>query len=160
MKTAFKPLETKESKILILGAMPDRRTLAMQQYYGQAGNQFWKIMFILFNKPFTSNYSRRVELLQQNNIALWDVLSHCEIKNTEDGNIIKEVPNSFKSFYKTHPNIKTVIFTSVMAEKFYYKYVGKSAKRDYLLFPSPSGSNTWQNFHQKLKHWKTILDYL
>ena len=101
----------------------------LQQYYGEAGNQFWKIMFILFKVPFTSNYSRRVELLQQNNIALWDVLSHCVSENSEDEYIIKEIPNNFKSFYKTHPNIKTVIFTSVMAEKFYYKYAGKSAKK-------------------------------
>src|SRR5688500_9404170 len=102
MKTAFTPIGNQDSEILILGTMPGERSLKLQQYYGHAGNQFWKIMFALFEEPFTTNYELRTILLLKNKIALWDVLSYCEGKGSSDTNIEKEIPNDFPSFYKLH----------------------------------------------------------
>lgn len=66
------------SKVLILGTMPGVRSLQLQQYYGHSGNHFWRLLFALFNQPFSTDYQARVNLLLQHKIALWDVLSHCE----------------------------------------------------------------------------------
>ena len=160
MKTAFKPIGSKDSKILILGTMPGDRSLRLQQYYGHAGNQFWKIMFSLFERPFSQDYNQRIDLLLKNKIALWDVLSHCERKGSADTGIEKEVPNDFASFYKSHQNIKHVFLTSKKAEKFYDKHIGKNSSRNYYLLPSPSRANTWKTFDTKLNEWKQILKVL
>lgn len=160
MKKAFEPIETKDSKILILGTMPGERSLRLQQYYGHAGNHFWKIMFALLNEPFTDNYTKRVQLLQEKKIAVWDVLSHCEGNGSADSNIKNEKANDFKSFYKKHPDIKRVFFASKKAEHFYDKYVGKNKEKIYSLLPSTSRANTWKSFDQKLEHWKEILNHL
>ena len=160
MKTAFKPIENKDSKILILGTMPGERSIKLQQYYGHAGNHFWKIMFSLFNQTFTDDYDKRVLLLQQNKIALWDVLSHCEGVGSADSNIRNEKANDFKSFYENHPAIKYIFFASKKAEALYDKYVSKGKERNYFLLPSPSRANTWKSLDDKLEHWKTILNYL
>lgn len=84
LKTAFKPIVNENSKILILGTMPGERSIKLQQYYGHGRNQFWKIIFELFNEPFTKDYNKRTELLLRKKIALWDVISHCESKGSSD----------------------------------------------------------------------------
>jgi hypoxanthine-DNA glycosylase len=160
MKAAFKPIEDNTSKILILGTMPGERSIRLQQYYGHAGNQFWKIMFNLLNVAFTDDYNKRIELLLKSRIALWDVLSHCDGAGSSDSNIKNEIPNDFRVFYKSHPGIKNVFLTSKKAEKFYNKYVGKDEQRRYHLLPSPSRANTWKTFEMKVKEWEIILQSL
>jgi hypoxanthine-DNA glycosylase len=160
MKTAFPPIENEKSKILILGTMPGERSIILQQYYGHAGNQFWKIIFTLFKKPFSTDYSEKTKLLVDNGIALWDVLSHCEREGAADSKIKKEIPNDFASFYQSHPDIRNVFLTSKKAEAFYDKYIGKKTERNYYLLPSPSRANTWKTFEQKLDEWSIILKFL
>jgi len=60
MKAAFAPIESKDSKVLILGTMPGERSIEINQYYGHKGNQFWKLMFDIFNQPFTFSQCRNV----------------------------------------------------------------------------------------------------
>ena len=81
-KIAFSPIVNNDSQILILGTMPGDRSLQLQQYYGHAGNHFWKILFTLFNRPFTKDYEVRTQLLLDHGIALWDVLRACECETS------------------------------------------------------------------------------
>ena len=155
-KIAFPPIVNNDSQILILGTMPGDRSLQLQQYYGHAGNHFWKILFTLFNMPFTKDYEVRRQLLIDHGIALWDVLRACECEGSSDNNIKNEVPNDFQSFYSTYPAIKHVFFASKKAEAFYDKYVGKDPGKEYKTLPSPSSANTWSTLEQKVEVWKQI----
>jgi hypoxanthine-DNA glycosylase len=157
MKTAFAPIESKESRVLILGTMPGERSIQLNQYYGHKGNQFWKLMFDIFECPFTDNYADRINLLTKNKIALWDVLSHCEREGSADSKIKNEIPNDFRLFYKLHPNIKHVFFASKGAEKLYNKHVKQFAEHNYHILPSPSGAHASKTYYAKLNEWKIIL---
>jgi hypoxanthine-DNA glycosylase len=160
MKTAFAPIESKDSTMLILGTMPGERSIEINQYYGHNGNQFWKLMFDVFNQPFTDNYTDRIALLTKNKIALWDVLSHCEREGSADSKIKNAIPNNFKLFYKKHPNIKHVFFASKEAEKLYKKHVGQFVEHNFYVLPSPSGANASKTYAAKLNEWKEILRVL
>lgn len=157
MKTAFKPISDSDSKILMLGTMPSEKSLAVQQYYAHPQNQFWKLIFTVFDWPFSKDYEDREAFLLSRHIALWDVLSKCEREGSSDNNIKNELANDFSSFYQSHPLIKNVFFTSKQAEKYYLKYVGKSENLQYHVLPSPSPANTWKSFDEKLDEWKVIL---
>jgi TDG/mug DNA glycosylase family protein len=160
MKTAFAPVIHSKCKILILGTMPGVRSLELQQYYGHTGNQFWKILFALFDEPFSTDYEKRIDLVQRKHIALWDVLSHCEGEGSADTAIRNEIPNDFKTFYGTHPPIQHVFFTSRKAEKFYKKHVGMSSSKSYCLLPSPSGAYASMPLEKKVEKWSVILKLL
>jgi len=159
-KTAFAPIANENSTILILGTMPGERSLALQQYYGHAGNHFWKIMYSLLEKPFSKEYEDRMNLLLVNKVALWDVLEYCESKGSADSAISNEKANDFNSFYRKYPKIKHVFFSSKKAEEFYYKFVGKKDSINYDVLPSPSSANTWRTFEEKLLDWKLILKHI
>lgn len=160
MKQAFPPLVNQNSKILILGTMPGEKSLELQEYYGNKGNRFWKLLFTLFNRPLPKEYIEKKQLLEENNIALWDVLAYCERTGSLDSNIKNEKANDFESFYKQYPNIKHVFFSSKNASNFYDKYVGRKKDLQYSILPSPSGANASKSFLQKLEEWEAILEAL
>lgn len=157
MKRAFPPIADSDSTILILGTMPGEKSLELQEYYGNRGNQFWKLLYTILGKEFSLNYEDRKRLLKDNKIALWDVLAFCEREGSLDSNIKNEVPNDFEEFYSGHPQIKKVFFSSKNAEKYYDKYVGRKDNLTYNTLPSSSGANATLSFSQKLEIWKNIL---
>lgn len=154
MKKAFEPVIDDNSKILILGTMPGEKSLELQQYYGNRGNHFWKIIFEMFNLPFSTDYIERIRLLKEKGIALWDVLQYCDREGSLDSNIKNELPNNFEVFYTEYPNIKAVLFSSKNAMKYYDRYVGRKPYIKYYVLPSPSGANATKSFIQKLEEWK------
>jgi hypoxanthine-DNA glycosylase len=157
LKTAFPPITAKTSRVLILGTMPGERSLKLQQYYGHSGNHFWKILFALFDRPFTTDYQQRIQLLLDHDIALWDVLSHCEGAGSADTQIKNEVANDFAAFYAQYPRIKHVFFDSAHAEKFYDRHVGRSSDKTYVRIPSPSGAYASKSLAQKIEEWKQVV---
>lgn len=160
VKIAFPPIVDSSSTVLLLGTMPGDRSLSLQQYYGHAGNHFWKLIYTLFNQPVHPNYESRKQFLLDHGIALWDVLASCTCEGSLDSNIKNEVVNDFAAFYKEHPAIKHVFFDSKKAQQFYLKYVKKSEDKIYHFLPSPSGANASKTFAQKLDAWKELLPYV
>ncbi|MDR1883827.1 MAG: DNA-deoxyinosine glycosylase [Prevotella sp.] len=157
-KIAFKPIAGEKSRILILGTMPSEESLRKQERYGHKSNQFWKIIFTLFDKPLPDNYAEKNALLEQNNIAIWDVLESCEGTGSLDSNIKNEKPNDFKKFYKKCPQIKHVFFTARKAEEFYRKYVGFDPDRIFITLPSPSPANARMTLAEKIEKWQILVD--
>lgn len=160
MKQAFPPLVNQNSKILILGTMPGEKSLELQEYYGNKGNSFWKLLFTLFDQPLPATYAEKKQLLEENDIALWDVLAYCERTGSLDSNIKNEKANDFEAFYKKYPVIKHVFFSSKNASNFYDKYVGRKKNIHYTILPSPSGANASKSFMQKLEEWEAIMEAL
>lgn len=134
--------------------MPGEKSLELQEYYGNRGNQFWKLMFIILGGEFSLDYKEKKKLLRNNRIAVWDVLEGCERIGSLDSNIKNEKPNDFESFYKKYPNIKHVFFSSKNAVVFYNRYVGRREDISFETLPSPSGANASMKFSDKLRVWE------
>ena len=58
--------------------MPGEKSLEIQEYYGNRGNQFWKLLFTMFGRELSHDYEEKKQLLLEHNIAVWDVLECCE----------------------------------------------------------------------------------
>lgn len=157
-KIAFEPIVDEHSTTLILGTMPGDESLRRNQYYGHKSNQFWKILFALFNRPLSHSYIDRINLLLDNGIALWDVLHSCECEGSADSSIKKEETNNFKGFFEQYPNIKKVFFDSKKAQEFYIKHIGLDQDKEYFLLPSPSPANARISLSEKIEKWSIILE--
>lgn len=157
-KIAFDPIVDKNSTLLILGTMPGDKSLRKNEYYGHKSNQFWKILFTLFDKPLSNNYIDRVNLLLEQRIALWDVLHSCECEGSADTSIREEEANDFDLFFKQYPTIKTIFFDSKKAQELYIKHIGLDQDKQYFLLPSPSSANARIPFTEKVEKWKAILE--
>lgn len=152
---SFPPIVDEHSEILILGSVPGLKSLEMQQYYAHPQNQFWKIMFHLFDKDFSLDYQKRIALLKDNKIALWDVIESCERKGSLDTEIKNELDNNIPQLIENHPNIKTIYCNGQKSYKNLVKMLGKDFKIPIVVLPSTSPLHTVK-FEEKFERWKGI----
>lgn len=156
IKYSFPPISNADAKVLILGTMPGAKSLALNQYYGHPQNAFWKIMFTLFDTPYSKEYEERKNLLLNNHIAVWDVLEACLREGSLDSAIQEEVPNDIESFLKLHPNIRHIFFNGQKAAAFFKKYIKLEQEYYLTTLPSTSPANAGKTFENKLKEWSNI----
>ena len=155
---SFPPIANKNAKILILGTMPGKKSLELQEYYGYKYNVFWKILFNLLNSDFSEDYNTKKKLLIDNNIALWDSLQFCFRKGSADADIKDEIPNDFETFFKEHPTVTHVYFNGTASMNYYKKYVKYSNHLTFYGLPSTSPANARMSFEEKLNKWRVIID--
>lgn len=157
---SFEPVCDKNSRILILGTMPSRASLAAGMYYSHPRNAFWKIMSDLTgDNPGTSNDDRR-DFLMRHGVALWDTLSLCERKGSLDSNICHEKPNSVAELIGSLPDIVAVFLNGGAALKYYKRYHAAKIALPYILLPSTSPANARGGYIRKVDAWRGVSKFL
>lgn len=159
----FEPAANPDAKILILGSMPGRESLAANQYYAHKRNAFWKIMADLFGFERDAPYEVRLDALKAARIALWDVLQSCTRVGSLDAKIDPGsiTVNDFPGFFRTHPQIRAVLFNGATAESTYRRYVLPAVAGipvGYRRLPSTSPAHAALSYEQKLRLWQAALD--
>jgi len=161
---SFPPIASPTARILILGSMPGKKSLEMNQYYAHPQNLFWQFMAEIFGFEQNLDYRQRTSKLIQHDIALWDVLQHCHRQGSLDSDIENDsmVPNDFATFFSEHSAIRNVFFNGKKAEQVFNKNVLPKIKKQYpsLRFhglPSTSPANAAIPRNRKLSDWQKIL---
>jgi TDG/mug DNA glycosylase family protein len=122
---SFPPIANAKARVLILGSMPGKASLAARQYYAHAQNLFWRILGEVTGAAPSLPYAARVRALKSSGIALWDVLESCSREGSLDSAIDDATinVNDFVSFYRAHPRIAQVFFNGAKAEACYRRHV-------------------------------------
>jgi hypoxanthine-DNA glycosylase len=151
------PIIDRNSRFLILGTFPSVISLEKQEYYANPANQFWKIMFKIWNTPFTEDYEKRLQLLARYNIALWDVLSQCERSGSSDNKIRNERPNDLKALIRQYPNLTHLLFNGNKPLEFFVKHkLTEGRLVPVPSFPSTSPANTHRSLEEKTERWSAL----
>lgn len=83
----FPPYYNKDSRVLILGSFPSVRSREVNFYYGHKQNRFWQVLSDIFCEPLPIDTEEKKELLRRHNIALWDMVTECDIVGSMDKDI-------------------------------------------------------------------------
>lgn len=161
MPCSFEPIINKNSEILILGTMPSTISLEEDKYYANTNNQFWDIIYSIFNSKIHNDYKQRCEFLLDNKIALWDVLKYADREGNLDNAIKNEKPNDISELLKEFTNIRTIIFNGSAAERYFKKYFRflytyKKCLRVSSSSPTP-GKNV-KSISEKKLEWKIVIN--
>jgi hypoxanthine-DNA glycosylase len=150
--------------VLVLGTLPGPESLRQRQYYAQSRNAFWRILGELVGAAPELPYSRRLEVLIEHRIALWDVCAAAERVGALDAAIrpASVVPNDFAGFFWEHPAIELVCFNGQTAASLYRRLVmpelpAQFAAIEQRLLPSTSPANAAMAFERKLERWQTAM---
>jgi hypoxanthine-DNA glycosylase len=155
---SFPPVVNADAEILILGTMPGAMSLAKYEYYAHRQNAFWKIMYTVFaDGNIPEVFPEKVALLQRNNIALWDVLAHCERKGSLDSNIKNQEENDILGLLSDYPKIKKILFNGKESHRFFLKKFGPISAINLEVMPSTSPAYTMK-FEEKLAIWRVALE--
>lgn len=165
LSVGFAPIAAADARVLILGSLPGRTSLAMQQYYAQPHNAFWKIMGRIFGATQDLPYERRLELLRANRVAVWDVLAAGERVGSLDSAIVHSsaVINDFRGFFAKHSDIRSICFNGGTAAALYRRRVlpglpMRAAALHTAVLPSTSPAHAARTFAQKLELWSAALE--
>lgn len=159
---SFAPVADEHSKILILGSMPGKKSLEMQQYYAYPQNRFWKLVAYLLKSAAPVDYAEKIALLKRSNIALWDVLAYCEREGSLDSDIKNEVPNDIAGLLQVYPQIKAVFCNGGKAGTAFKKYFAQKLPKDLPVYylHSTSPANARMRLEDLAEEWQVILKYL
>ena len=83
-KFGFAPIFDKDSKLLILGSFPSVKSREIDFYYGNKQNKFWKTICGYFEEEIPESVEGKKAFLKRRKIALWDMVSSCEIQGSQD----------------------------------------------------------------------------
>ncbi|MCX7614451.1 MAG: DNA-deoxyinosine glycosylase [Clostridiales bacterium] len=158
----FLPVVDDRCKVLVLGSFPSTESLRKQEYYAHKSNSFWKIIFALFEEPYSLDYDHKKAFLLRNHIALWDVVYSHEGFGSADKDIKNPVMNDFSLFFKQFGGISHIFFNGGASEEMFSKLVPKEYKTDIpkTRLYSTSPANARYSFEEKLKNWSQLKESL
>ncbi|MDR0324729.1 MAG: DNA-deoxyinosine glycosylase [Oscillospiraceae bacterium] len=152
---AFPPLVGEKPKILILGTFPSPLSREKGEYYGNPRNQFWRLLFGVFDMDFAEpDYEAKKAVLFTNSIALWDVAASCEADGALDTDLRNIIYNTALPEFIMEHGIRKVLFNGNNAYIFYKRGIG-AVERNVL--PSSSPANARMCFEEKLRLWREGL---
>lgn len=86
-KYGFEPVYNTDSRLLILGSFPSVKSRKVEFYYGNKQNRFWKMICEFFREQVPEQTERKKDFLLRRNIALWDIVTECEVEGSKDASI-------------------------------------------------------------------------
>lgn len=155
----LEPVKDKESKILILGSFPSVKSREAGFYYMNKNNRFYKVLSKLLNEEFYhTNIEHKIYLLNKHHIALYDVVTSCFIKKSEDSSI-KVLSYLDLELILNSTKIIAIFFNENKAfELFCQKF--KNCHLPLYLLPSTSSANCKLGLEELTQKWEIITNFI
>jgi len=156
------PIIDNNARILILGPIPSTESLRKSEYYANPRNQFWRVIFSIFDAVLETSYMAKTSFLKGKRIALWDVIRSCDREGSSDSKITKVCVNDFTYLLATYPNVKHLCFNGQKAFNTFQKEVILNTPSQITLtvLPSSSPANARMSVEAKIRKWAIIKTFL
>ncbi len=135
----FEPFFDRESRVLILGSFPSVKSREQSFYYGHPQNAFWRILSTFFGEDKPSDVEEKKAFLLRNKVALWDIVTECEIVGSRD-ETIKNYKVANLSEVLQNSSVSCIIINGGRAFTIFEKHYG-GIGLPYLKLPSTSPAN-------------------
>ena len=156
VKHPFPPLYDENSQILILGSFPSVKSREVKFFYGHPQNRFWKVVADVFDEKIPETIEDKKSLILKNHLALWDVISECEITGSSDASIKNAKANDISKILKDS-SIKKIIVNGKTAERLYIKYIEPVTGIKAVVMPSTSPANAAWSLDRLIEAWADEL---
>jgi hypoxanthine-DNA glycosylase len=151
------PLVASGTRVLVLGSFPGAASLASQQYYGHAQNQFWKILRALWpdgaDEP--ADYASRVTWMLSKGLGVWDVYAACEREGSLDSHIRQPVRNDLAALVQRCPQLEAIAHNG--GESYKHARHSQALGLPVYRLPSTSPANASISFERKLLAWREVF---
>lgn len=109
-------------------------------YYGNRQNRFWKILCGFFGEAVPESTEEKIALLLRHYVALWDIVTECEIEGSSDASIKNYKVAELDKVLSVSP-IELIILNGGKSFEIFKKFYGEIAV-PYIKLPSTSPANT------------------
>jgi hypoxanthine-DNA glycosylase len=159
---SFAPLWSPAARILVLGSMPGRASLAAAEYYAHPRNLFWPLVGTALGIDPSTPYPERCAGLVARGLALWDVCRSCERPGSLDAAIREVEPNDLAGLVARLPELRAVACNGQKAHELLHRHLLRPRPdalggRPVLRLPSTSPANASVPAADKVRAWRRAL---
>lgn len=158
LQHVFEPVFDRNSRILILGTFPSVKSRENQFFYGHPQNRFWKVLAAVQEDEVPQTIQEKKNFLLRHHIAVWDVISQCDIIGSSDSSIKNVVPADLSVILK-HAPIRKIYANGGKAYELYCRYSLPVTGKTCIKLPSTSPANAAFNLEKLILYWKRIAEF-
>ncbi len=155
IKHTFEPVYDDNSEILILGSLPSVKSREQGFYYGHPRNRFWQVISNILKCDEPKTIPEKKEMLLAGHIAIWDVISECDIKGSSDSSIKNVIPADI-DYLLTRTSISRIFANGNTAGRLYRKYVQEKTGMEIVMLPSTSPANAAYSLEKLVEEWSKL----
>ena len=147
------PVFDETSEILILGSFPSVKSREEAFFYAHPRNRFWTVLAAVFQEETPQTVAQKKELLRRRHVALWDVLSACDVSGSADASIRNAVPNDIGIILRA-VQIEKIFLNGQTAASYYKKWIAPAVTVPAVILPSTSPANAAFRTEDLIRIWR------
>ena len=160
MHHCFAPVIRADTKLLVLGSLPGRVSLAREQYYAHPQNQFWRLIGRVVDRDLAGlGYEDRLGALLDAGIGLWDTVAAATREGSLDSSIRLHAASDLAELVESLPELRAAGFNGGTSARIGRRQLAGIDGIDLVDLPSSSPAFTIP-FERKLEAWLKLQDYL
>ena len=152
----FAPVCDENSRVLILGTAPSKKSREVGFYYGHPQNRFWKMLAAVTGEAVPQTVEEKKALLLRNHIALHDVIHSCDIIGSSDSSIRNVEPADLERILRVTGNIP-ILCNGGTSYKLFVRYQEKQLGIQAQQMPSTSPANAAWKLEKLVETWGEAL---
>lgn len=160
-RSSFGAVVDERTRLVIFGSLPGNTSLQHGQYYARATNQFWRLAGAVIERDLvTEPYDRRLAILLESRIGLWDVIGKARRKGSSDGAIRDLQANDLPALMPALPELRALAFNGGKAFTLGHRQFPKESPFPLIPLPSSSAAYCRVTIEQKRETWLQLREYL
>ena len=150
------PVITRATRLVVLGSFPGAASLAAGQYYAHPRNQFWPLLSVLWSIDLVAlPYARRLQVLRERGLGLWDVYASCLREGSLDSAIEEPERNDLASLRRRAPGLAAIAHNG--GESARSQRITATLGLPVYRLPSTSPANASWSFERKVQAWREVF---
>lgn len=160
-KSAFPPVVSPGTRVLILGSLPGEASLKAQRYYAHPQNLFWRLAGAVIGREDLPalDYEARLDALLDAGIGLWDTVASALRAGSLDAAIREAEHAPLAELAATLPALRAVGFNGKTSAR-----IGRAQLSGCALalvdLPSSSPAHAAMSFAEKRERWLALKEFL
>jgi hypoxanthine-DNA glycosylase len=150
------PVIARATRLVVLGSFPGAASLAAGQYYAHPRNQFWLLLSALWGVDLVAlPYARRLQVLRERGLGLWDVYASCLREGSLDTSIEAPERNDLTSLRRRAPALEAIAHNG--GESARSRHITATLGLPVYRLPSTSPANASWSFERKVGAWREVF---
>lgn len=157
MHHCFPPVIREDTRLLVLGSLPGRASLAAGRYYAHPRNLFWRLIGEAIGRDIESlDYEARLAALLDAHVGLWDTVAAAVRPGSLDANIQLHEASDLQALLAALPKLRAIAFNGATAARIGRRELGP--RDDLMLIDLPSSSPAYASlpYTKKAEAWRVL----
>lgn len=161
MHHCFAPVIREDARLLVLGSLPGRASLAAGRYYAHPRNLFWRLIGEAIGRELgTLDYEARLAALLAAHVGIWDTVAAAVRPGSLDADIRLHAASDLGSLAGRLPGLRAIAFNGATAARIGRRELGP--RDDLALIDLPSSSPAYASlpYDRKAVAWRALSAFL